>query len=1025
MSMWIALCLSPSWAFAPVATEGVSLEPQRLLYQHPEQQGRLLSSPAWRQFTRTDGAGWNARFDEATGTPRWMWGRGIPMPTGSSAELTHRLSSLLESHAALLGFRPGELALARANYVERLDTWYVELDTLRDGLPTYRGGISARVKHGQLIYLRVATAPRAPVTGALVLDAAAAVELAISRGPAPQAHHTEREARPMLLERRTEAGLELRTTWMVRTRTGRTSPGDPPGIWVTFVDAETGELLNVHNEVRFASGTIEAEHHERTLDGSALVTSPVPYAYVGNATDVATTDELGAYTVNGDGPFATELNGEYLYVNNDDGGEGYLSGDDPDLTWDSGDATQAEIDSYVFLHQAKVWGEQIAPEVDWVAGPVESNVNVDSYCNAYFDGYSVNFFDAGYGCNNTGQIGDVNYHEWGHGFHAYSLQAGFFDGSLSEGAGDTVSALITHDRYIAPYFQTNGNAIRDVGPDQVYPQDFVNSYYYVHYNGLIFGGAMYDLHNLLKDEEGEEQGTQSASEIFAGLLKGGPEIPDSYYEALVADDNDGDLSNGTPHICQIQDAFGRHGLGEAAGSGEGGVLVTHEPLSSMPAGADFPVSVELVSLGAGCTAVGADSATVHYRVDGDSWLTAPLSSAGTAIEGVIPEQDEFSIVEYYITGESEDGAPFSAPLGERINPFTFYVGDTIEVRCDDFEDDDGNYRHELLSGEEEDGADDWQWGSPSGTSGDPSAAWSGSRVWGNDLGFDGYNGQYKPGKGNRLESPRIDTAHYEGVFLSYQRWLQIEDGTFDQALITADDEVVWSNWVGDEDEHHLDGQWVTHVVDLDGIADQTQLRIGFELHSDAGLEFGGWTLDDICLLAPATPDNRLGITDFVVDAQDSVHATLSWTNPGHRPLEEIRVVRRTDRFPEAWDDGDVAWQDEDPELGEEVEVEDENGYAGVTYYAVFASDGEDWLSWVVEGWNADSAELEGGEVDDPWWIEDGPGEEEGGKGIINGCGCSGTGTAPGTPWLLLALLAGARGRRPQRPWYTPRVGGIQ
>ena len=38
------------------------------------------------------------------------------------------------------------------------------------------------------------------------------------------------------------------------------------------------------------------------------------------------------------------------------------------------------------------------------------------------------------------------------------------------------------------------------------------------------------------------------------------DLPTSYDAALVADDDDGDLANGTPHYCAIQHAFGVHGL---------------------------------------------------------------------------------------------------------------------------------------------------------------------------------------------------------------------------------------------------------------------------------------------------------------------------------------------------------------------------------------------------------------------------------------------------------------------------------
>ena len=39
-----------------------------------------------------------------------------------------------------------------------------------------------------------------------------------------------------------------------------------------------------------------------------------------------------------------------------------------------------------------------------------------------------------------------------------------------------------------------------------------------------------------------------------------------YAELLFADDDDGDLSNGTPHGCAINQAMGRHGLRPVAGT---------------------------------------------------------------------------------------------------------------------------------------------------------------------------------------------------------------------------------------------------------------------------------------------------------------------------------------------------------------------------------------------------------------------------------------------------------------------------
>jgi hypothetical protein len=1005
----------PAHAFAPTETPGVDLEPQRIWWKHDETQARLLTSPAWRAFQDSDGRGWQARFDEGTGVPRWLWGRGIPMTTD-------QLIPLLERHADLLGFEPGTLALRSARYSETYDIWYVEIDALRDGLPTYRGGISARIKGGNLVALKVVTAPDAPVRGTSTLTAEQAIAHALAAGPAPHAVHTEQSAEPMLLERRDERGMYLQRTFLVRSRTQ-----SPPGIWVSFVDAGTGELLNVHNEVRFIAGVVEGRHHERH-PGTGFVTSPMPFAIVDGQFDSDVTDINGDYDVTAGNVYETTLDGDYVDVTNIALPDGFLSDNDPDLLWTTADATQSEIDTYKFIHDVKAWAEDVEPSitsVSYYGGQLTAVVDINDFCNAYYDGVSVNFFEAGYGCNNTGEIADVVYHEWGHGFHLMSLLAGTFDGSLSEGASDVVAFFQTGDNYIAPYFGTNGAAIRDVAPDMVYPQDFVNNDYYVHYNGLIFGGAMWDLLGILQDDLGNTAGQDVTEAIFAGLLKGGPEIPDSYYEAIVADDDDGNLANGTPHQCQIDEAFARHGLATSVGAG--GFLTSHTPLSLEPEGVPVEVDVELLSVG--CEATDPDNGTVHYRLDGGNWQTVPASVSGTHVIGDIPAQPLGTFVEYWVDGEDENGDFFQAPSTGEVAPFSFFVGDVIEVRCDDFESDDGGYAHELVSGDAGDGADDWQWGEPAGQGGDPGSAFSGDNVWGNDLGFEGYNGLYQADKVNRLYSPAIDTLWYTDVFLHYQRWLHIEDSTYDQGVITANGTEVWSNYEGAGDDSHLDGQWVAHAVDLQGEGDQTQLEVSFELHSDGGLEFGGWTLDDVCVYAPATPDNRLGIIDFQATDQGGPIA-LTWTNPIHAPVDRVVVVRRLDDWPTSWEDGDLVAEITDPEVGEPEEVIHNNSDGASGYYAVYASDGTDWLSWTIEGWNADHADPNSGgpstgddDDDDVTGDDDdddddvtGDNEDEvpelddGEKPAEpGGCGCDNTGAPTGLLGML--VLFASRRRR--------------
>ena len=185
------------------------------------------------------------------------------------------------------------------------------------------------------------------------------------------------------------------------------------------------------------------------------------------------------------------------------------------------DGHQAEIDQYVFNTHITDWAARWASHINSQWSRVQSNVNLDETCNAYFDG-EVNFYKAGNGCNNTGRISDVAYHEWGHGFHYYNLLSGEYDGSISEGIGDSVAFFQTEDYRVAPYFGQNGFYIREVSTNYSYPDDVVGE---VHQDGLIFAGAVWDLWEIMKDELGDEEAYETMVPIFVEGLRGGPTIP--------------------------------------------------------------------------------------------------------------------------------------------------------------------------------------------------------------------------------------------------------------------------------------------------------------------------------------------------------------------------------------------------------------------------------------------------------------------------------------------------------------------
>jgi MYXO-CTERM domain-containing protein len=882
-------------ALAPGANDFVGEEPVRVMRFDDATQAALRSSLAWRTFTLGEGHGWTASFDEQTGTVYRAWGPGIPLDVSSADALLASVRSFLERNRDVLGgVEPADLVVRNVAPSGKPDGWLVSLARVvrpagthgptvgferfpiepgvnpiggrlpndppatttwnahAQGIPVWRGTVELRIVRGNLVMLGVGTNPAAATVDLEPrVSGAEAAAIAIAQGPAPLAQHAVWGGELEILPLDRSGALTYRLVWEVRTRTTA-----PQGLWVSFVDAQSGEMLSVHNEVRFVDGTILGLHDLRTVDGN-MVVSPLETADVVGDTTVQT-DSFGAFSVEGKA-IETTLEGDWTRVRNDEAGEpdGLLAVFAGENTWTVPAATQAEIDSYVFLTAIHNWA--VTYDIGGIeTRSMESHVNVNDVCNAYFDG-NVNFFRQGAGCNNAARVQDVNHHEWGHGFHYWNLEAGVFDGSISEAVADTIAFLQTHDSEIGPSFYMNGDSLRDVSRNRVYPDDLVGE---VHYDGLIFGGTMWDLWGLLEESLGADAAYPVMIDLLVDGMKGGPDIAGSFPEFLVADDDDGDLGNGTPHECDIVGAFSAHGLTQNAFGTS--LQLAAEPIASTqsPTLTSYAVSASVESLET-CGIAPWDHVWTHYSVDGgNNWATVTMAIADAIATGAIPQQPIGTVVLYYFEGSDGAGGGGTVPGGADITPFSFVVGELTELYCEDFEADDGGYTHELLDGVDETLADDWQWGESLGTGGDPAQAFSGDNLWGNDIGGNNQNGQYQSMKTNRLTSIPIDVQGYSSVVVSFARWLSVEDGFYDQANVYADDALVWTNHASDANggENTTDDRWMLENLVVETTGDT--LELGWEIASDEGLEFGGWSIDDVCVygLTVRTASDDTGAT---------------------------------------------------------------------------------------------------------------------------------------------------------------------
>ena len=866
--MLLSVLTSMALAFAPSDTTWIGVEPNRLVTFNRATQDRLRNQQYWTRFTQANPT-WQARFDENSGKPYRMWGAGIEFDTTSEPSLYAELLPFL-SFYELTGLKASQFWQSSFAKDPESDRVYVQLQqmetlatpvwndigrTMHSTAPVWRRGVHARFHQSKLTMLGVDVLPMLDEDteqSSIQVQASEALLSAI-QFVTPDTFYWSPQASLVWLPLKDTAaedskgmakGMDTRLVWEVRWETQ-----NPRGKWVAFVDVETQHIWNVYNEVRYLEGSLHAEHDIRTV-GDGLTVSPL--SELNLLGEEFRTDLDGIYSIaeeelSEDTPLSVWLNGRRTRVYNIAGDEATLEVTGEEQIWTATEAILPELDQYAFQNHIYEWATIWAPQIsnNWTRSTVY--VNEDDVCNAYFDG-ELHFYRKGGGCNNTGRIADVSYHEWGHGFHYYNLLSGEYDGSMSEGIADSISFFQTEDNIMAPNFGTNGAYIRNVEPNYSYPEDIVNE---VHQDGLIFAGAVWDWWQQLRGDIGEDAAYETVVPVFVLGLRGGPTIPTVFDEFIFADDDNADLSDGTPNQCSLIEAFSLHGLGPNGGAGL--LSLTHEDLGNQVGG---PLSIEanVLQFAQECLAASPDSATVHFSWDGGlSWEEEALTFAEDSIEGEIPKYLDRGIVQYYVELEDSDGNRTTVPADGDRHPFAFYLGELEEVYCNDFEIDDGGFTHALLAGEDREGADDWQWGTPVGLGGDPDFAASGDYVWGNDLGGEvngqQYNGEYQNSKHNQLLSPSFDVSGYEEIVLTYDRWLSVEDGFYDQATITMNGEEVWSNHASVEnigDEHHQDEQWQNHSILLD-VDDSEQAQFSWEITSDRGLTMGGWTIDNVCV----------------------------------------------------------------------------------------------------------------------------------------------------------------------------------
>ncbi|MBP6632322.1 MAG: M36 family metallopeptidase [Kofleriaceae bacterium] len=829
---------------------------------------RALRPAAWRAFTAARPGAWQASWDSATSVPTRVWGAGIAAPgaSASPALAEQAARAVLGAHLDLLapGASPADLELVSNHWDGAMRT--VGFVQRHQGLRVVGGQLSVRIKNDRIFVLSSQALPHVAIAGAPTartgwagagLVAAARAATVAELGLADSAAITASAGSPH------DAGADLVILPLVGERgvlgyrvvQPVTVDAGADGRWTVYVDPATARPLARRSELHFTSATLLIDTVDRyparprqavpAVEVDLVAGQPFRTTSQGQVNWATATPLTATAMATGRRVIIENLAGPLAVAPLT-----FTPGSQ--VVWSAGadELIDAQLQLLVHGERVREFARTFAGGLPFLDAPVLAHANINDECNAYSNGTRIHFFKSSDRCANTALLADVIYHEYGHSIHRHAIieGVGAFDGAMSEGLSDFLAAAITEDSGMGRGFFKTDEPLREIDPpdfENSWPRDVGE----IHYTGIIYAGTFWDLRERLIAELGPEQGRQHTLNLFFASVQRATDIPSSLVEVLAADDDDGDLSNGTPNECAIRSVFSAHGMRTTTGD-----VVAPGALDAPAGQTTAPVDIAIRGVSSVCPTDAISRVVVKWQpgVGGSpssGQLDASPSAGGYHAE--VPLPNPGGRVDFTVTIEFADGSKSSLPDNLADSRYQIYNGPTVALYCTDFEGDDPFATGWTRSHGGGDAQFEWGAASDERSATDPASAYSGQNLLGLGLGTD-----YWDDASAEVHLPPIDVGQYSYVLLQYRRWLAVEDAYYDQAIIRANGEPVWTNldsMMGDDSStHHIDKEWRFDSVALSSRFAGPTLDLSFELSSDQGLHFGGWNLDDVCVVADPT-----------------------------------------------------------------------------------------------------------------------------------------------------------------------------
>ena len=264
-----------------------------------------------------------------------------------------------------------------------------------------------------------------------------------------------------------------------------------------------------------------------------------------------------------------------------------------------------------------------------------------------------------------------------------------------------------------------------------------------------------------------------------------------------------------------------------------GILV--DPVGTIPTQVNAGMSTNLtININNAQENYVAGSALLNYRFNsGDPFSTVPFTLlSGTTYAAVMPAASCGQTAEFYITASGSGGSSAQLPCGA---PATLYSAPVVQAQL--------LYSVPLNSSPGWTLGSGWAFGTPTGVCGDPSSGHTGTNVYGYNL-----SGCYTNNLSTRyLTTTAFNCSGFSGIQLRFWRWLGMEAGIFDHAVVqVSNNNSTWTTVWNHVGPTFNDAAWTFQSFDISAVADnKATVYIRWGLSSDGGVTGSGWNIDDV------------------------------------------------------------------------------------------------------------------------------------------------------------------------------------